>query len=113
MFLKGNLTQPRWRLVNGSTPADGRLEYQSNDGNWVCVCYNHNQDLTNYLNDLCKELGFKRMMSYYEFTSTFLYGRCSGQIYHIVHKYGRFSTIPPVFNCSHSNTISLHCSNSK
>ena len=54
------------------------------------------------------------MLSYYKFSSSFLFGGCSGQIYKLVFEGGRVSAIPYADGrCVSSDTIGLHCSNSK
>ena len=65
----GSLTQPRWHFVNGSTPAEGQVEYQSDDGDWVCVCSAHTYYMPSVANDLCNLLGFQKLMTFYMFTT--------------------------------------------
>ena len=114
---KGNSTQSRWRLSNGSSPAEGRLEYQSEDGDWVCVrpkvllTYS---ELKDYFDTICQELGFKQMLSYYKFSSLFLFGSCFGQVYKLIHTGSGVSAIPYVRRSDAPlEHIGLHCSNSK
>ena len=112
---EGNLTKPRWRLVNGSTPAEGRLEYQTDEGDWACVCvpYRLNYEKLDALNNLCKELGFKHIINYYQFSSTFLFGICLGRVFEVEDKDGRFSAMPPVSCFDPTVTIGLRCTDSK
>ena len=112
----GNLTQSRWRLSNGSSPAEGRLEYRSKDGDWVCVCSHKKVHFSRYHGDkICQEFGFKQMLSYYQFSSTFLFGGCFGEIYHIVADDKGVSAIPyeGLYHCLPQETVGLHCVKSK
>ena len=112
---KGNLTQSRWRLSNGSSPAEGRLEYKSEDGDWACICSSWSYFSRYHGDKICQELGFKQMLSYYRFSSTFLFGGCFGEVYKIVAYDEGFSAIPyeGLYNCNPQFTIGLHCSNSE
>ena len=120
-FYPDNVAHPRWRLVNGSTPAEGRLDYQLDNGDWACVC-SRVCSLFSYPNvhhDLCRLLGFGRAMAFYKFSSSLLFGRCSGPVYCL--KYGSDSMISAVPipstaiypECDESGTIGLRCIKSK
>ena len=107
------MTQPRWRLVDGSSPAEGRLEYQSDEGDWVCVCgYSTYISRQHAFDDVCRELGFKQKMAFYDFSSTFLFGRCLGKVFMMVYTDGMSSAIPHIY-CRSQDAIGLRCTNSK
>ena len=112
---KGNLTHSRWRLSNGSSPAEGRLEYKSEDGDWVCVCSSGFIFTKSFGDKICQELGFKQMLSYYDFSSMFLFGRCPGEIFMPVRDVDNISAIPYGMHggCATEYTYGLHCVNSK
>ena len=112
-----DLTQSRWRLSNGTSPAQGRLQYRSEDDDWVCLC--PYADFSNkYYTQICQELGFKQMLSYYKFSSASLFGGCREQIYYLFIDGELVSAIPrdsrdSLNQCDPSQTIGLHCVNSK
>ena len=114
------MAQPRWRLVNGTTPAEGRLEYQLNNGDWVCVGTKVNKNYhPNRFNDLCRLLGFQRVMTYYRFSSSSLFGRCFGRIYDLMYSHNEksaatmFIEYPDGDQAATSTGIGLRCINGK
>ena len=111
------MAHPRWRLVNGTTPAEGRLEHQLDNGTWVCLCTRRYQSYNSRREDLCSLLGFQNVMAFYEFSSSLLFGRCFRPVYCVKsHSNGSISVIPSTEcrdNCDESGTTGLRCINSK
>ena len=116
LYILGNVDHPRWRLVNGSTPAEGRLEYQLDNGTWVCVCTRHRNYSFVIFDKICSLLGFHREMTHFKFSSSLLYGRCLGPVYCLTPAPFDSILVTPsteYTDCDESGTIGLRCINSK
>ena len=95
-----------WRLVNGATESEGRLEFRFDDNDeWRSVCtHQTGQNIDRILSDVCSSLGFPTFLSHY---SNDKFGSGRGPMYQIG-TYIDFSR-----PCTHEQDLRLRCSPSK
>ena len=101
-----------WRLFNGSSPNEGRLEYRPINGEWGSVCATTN----GHERFVCEILGFQKVMSYYTFSSPSLFGISQGLTYDVtIGIGGRRGTyyIRRNSSCNHNTISSFRCTSGK
>ncbi|XP_072037610.1 lysyl oxidase homolog 4-like [Amphiura filiformis] len=97
-------TNHMWRLVNGSKPSEGLLEFRFVDGEWGSVCSTYFYRSTAI--QVCKELGFETMMSWYNH-KTLMFGGSDRPIFTVgVKEVGEFTSLQP---CNPEDIVSLRC----
>ena len=103
-----------WRLFNGSSPNEGRLEYRPVNGEWGSVCANVPGGDEPLLSErfLCEIVGFRKVMSYYTFSSPLLFGVSQGPTYDIVIRDQSY-VIRENHMCHHSDVSSFRCTSGK
>ena len=85
------LYQIDWRLYNGSSPNEGRLQYRPVNGEWGSACVTiigYRSIYITYARIVCEILGFQKIMSYYEFSSPHLFGTSQGRTYDVIIRNG-------------------------
>ena len=95
-----------WRLVNGTTHFEGRLEFRFDvNDEWRSVCtHQTGNNINRILSDVCSTLGFPTFLSHY---SNNKFGRGTGPMYQIG------TTIDFSHPCHQKQDMSLRCSPSK
>ena len=101
-----------WRLFNGSSPNEGRLEYRPVNGEWGSVCANAPFVLEKSKRFLCEIVGFRKVLSYYTFSSPLLFGISQGPTYDIV-ILNQSYYIRKKHLCHHNQVSSFRCTLSK
>lgn len=90
-----------WRLANGKTANEGRLEYNFDDDydEWGSICLTLPYDPRNKLDYICQELGFTTFFSYQRYPK---FGRGTGPLYRLGIYFKQL--------CDRSQELTLACS---